>query len=109
MDDAPEKRLHCAVNGANNSAILDTRSVLMLASRDFARRKHFTVRRGREYIWRVELIHGSSIYTYGMVLDAEFQFDVPLTSSRGLDCDQCIHFQLVFPHSTTTERNSHHR
>lgn len=87
MDETPEERIRCAVNGAAASAFPDTGSDLMLISGDFARRNSLKVHRGREYRTQIELIDGSTILTDGMVLDAELQFDIP-PSSHELDFNQ---------------------
>ncbi|KPM43269.1 hypothetical protein AK830_g3254 [Neonectria ditissima] len=92
LDESPQERLRCTVNGAEASAFPDTGSELMLVSGDFVRRNKLKVHRGKEYRRRVELINGSTIRTDGMALNAELQFNAPPTSSQELDYDRYLGF-----------------
>ncbi|KAH7318378.1 hypothetical protein B0I35DRAFT_241425 [Stachybotrys elegans] len=88
MDDSPSDLLRCVVNGSAGSVLPDTGSDLMLVSGSFARRNRFKVHRGPRYRRQLQLINGSTIWTDGMVLSAELQFDAPPID--GLDRDQYL-------------------
>lgn len=92
MDESPNDRIRCAVNGSEASAFPDTGSELMLISGNFVRRNRFNVHREEKYRRPVELIDGSTVYTDGMVLNAELQFDAPPASSQELNLDRYVEF-----------------
>ena len=53
LDELPEDRIRCTVNGSNASIFPDTGSDLMLVSGDFTCRNNFTIHYGREYQQKV--------------------------------------------------------
>ncbi|KAK6951385.1 hypothetical protein Daesc_007920 [Daldinia eschscholtzii] len=87
LNESPNDRLRCTINGCHASAFPDTASELMVVSGDFARRNAFVMHREEKYRRQVELIDGSTIRTDGMVLNAKLQFDA-LPASAWLDSEE---------------------
>ncbi len=97
LDESPEDRIRCTVNGSNASAFPDTGSDLMLVSGDFARRNNFTIHHDREYQRQVQLADGSIIQTDGMVLGAELEFDAPpMSSPQEVNLDWYLEYDRDF-------------
>lgn len=68
--------LPCSVNGAEAWALPDTGSDVMAVSASFARRHNLHVHCEEVHRNSLRLIDGSTIWTDGMVLDADLQFDL---------------------------------